>query len=75
MLRDKIVISWLKQLLSDGPVPVLDIFARSKTNGVSRDRLKRIKAQIGIKSIRMRKNNEMVCAWIWPYKNKPLFRL
>lgn len=68
MIKDKIVISWLKQLLSDGPVPVLQIFTRSNTNGISRDRLKRIKTQIGIKTIRMRKNNEMVCGWMWPYK-------
>lgn len=68
MIKDKIVISWLKQLLSDGPVPILQIFARSRINGINRDRLKRIKTQIGIKSIQMRQGNEMVCGWMWPYK-------
>lgn len=68
MLSEKIIIGWLKQLLSDGPVPVQQILTRSRVNGISRPRLKQIKKFLKIKSVLIRKDNEMVCAWMWPYK-------
>lgn len=48
----KEAITWLKEALSDGPIPSTDIFRMAKANNIAEKTLRRAKERIGVQSFK-----------------------
>jgi len=55
--------SWLREVLSAGPVPSKEIEVSARNNGIAIRTLKRAKESIGAESIREGFGKDSTCSW------------